>query len=60
MKELGQKIYDIRKKKGLSQQYVADKMGVNIKTVRDLELGKTTVLRAKTLGKVEKFINYYG
>mgnify|MGYP004500911777 FL=1 len=53
--ELSKNIYNLRKKKGFSQEYLAEKLNVSRQTISNWELGETTpnpeqlLLLSKTL-----------
>ena len=52
--EIGKKIMELRKKKGLSQEQLADKVGVARQTISKWELGETSpdLKQAKELSKI--------
>ena len=52
--EIGKKIMELRKKKGLSQEELADKVGVARQTISKWELGETSpdIKQAKELSKI--------
>lgn len=52
--EIGKKIMDLRKKKGLSQEELAEKVGVARQTISKWELGETSpdLKQAKELSKI--------
>ena len=54
--EIGNKIMELRKKKGLSQEELAEKIGVARQTISKWELGETSpdLKQAKELSKVFK------
>ena len=54
--EIGKKIMDLRKKSGLSQEDLADKVGVARQTISKWELGETSpdLKQAKELSKIFK------
>ena len=56
MKELGDKIQNLRKESGLGQVEFAKRAGVGLRFLRELEQGKTTV----RLDKVEKVLSFLG
>lgn len=51
---LGNKIYELRKKNGLSQEQVAEKVGVTRQTISKWELGETfpDINQAKALSEI--------
>lgn len=49
VKALGKQLRDIRKKKGLSQQYISDFTGLSVSFISDLENGKATAEIGKIL-----------
>ncbi|WP_268223155.1 helix-turn-helix domain-containing protein [Sinomicrobium oceani] len=51
MKELGQKLKELRKKNGLSQEELADAAKVNLRTIQRIE-NNESVPRGKTLGLI--------
>ena len=56
MKELGQKIQDLRRASGLGQVEFAKRAGVGLRFLRELEQGKATV----RLDKVERVLAFLG
>lgn len=52
--EIGNKIMELRKKKNLSQEELAEKVGVARQTISKWELGKTSpdIRQAKQLSKI--------
>lgn len=54
--KLGQYVKDMRKQYRLTQEDLADKAGVGLRFVRDLEQGKTTL----RMDKVNQVLNLFG
>ena len=54
--EIGNKIQELRKKKGISQEELAEKIGVARQTISKWELGETSpdLKQAKELSKIFK------
>jgi transcriptional regulator with XRE-family HTH domain len=53
---IGDTLIDMRKRSGKTQQEIADKIGVNVKTLRDYEQG-TSNISAKNYFKSSHFAN---
>ena len=51
LKEIGTRIAKLRKQKGLTQEYLAEKMDVSIQMISNLECGKKAI-RPENLAKV--------
>jgi transcriptional regulator with XRE-family HTH domain len=54
---IGDLLIDMRKQSGKTQQQIADKIGVNVKTLRDYEQGVSNISGVK-LFKVASFCRY--
>lgn len=50
-KELGDRIRELRSKQGLTQQELADKAGINLRTITNVELGLFNV-KIDTVNKI--------
>ena len=57
MDKLRDEILDYRKKTGCTQVELAQRVGVNHKTVSSIERGEKLFLRLGTIGKFERFFN---
>lgn len=53
LKAFGKRVAEIRKRRGVTQQQLAEDIGVSVVTVAYIETGKQWV-RPKTLGKIAK------
>jgi transcriptional regulator with XRE-family HTH domain len=54
---IGDTLIDMRKRSGKTQQEIADKIGVNVKTLRDYEQGVSNI-SAKKLFQIIAFCQY--
>ena len=54
--DIGKKLQQLRKGRGLTQQQLADKMGVTRATISNYEVGR----RAPHLSELKRFAEFYG
>ena len=55
MKNISEKLMDIRQQLGFSREYVANCLGVSCSTIAQMELGNRKI----TMGEVQKFCQLY-
>ncbi len=58
MEQIGQKIKELRKRASLTQREFAQRVGVGLRFVRDLEQGKPSV-RLDKVNQVLKFLGHH-
>lgn len=54
--ELGKQIYELRKKANLSQEQLAEKVGVSRQTISKWELGRSVIIGFRKTQSYQRFL----